>query len=146
MDTTVWSKVRSHPLLVDWFNGEVRAGRLLTCEVVALELLRSAQNTAAFNDQTEMLGVLDHCPSGAEQFARARAVQGVLSRCGQHRGIPPADLLIAASAEAAGVGVLHYDHDYDLIAEVSGQAVRWLAPAGVSAVTGSGGGSRGRST
>ncbi len=40
------------------------------------------------------------------------------------------DLLIAAAAEAGSVPVLHYDHDYDLIAEVSGQVVRWILPAG----------------
>ena len=40
------------------------------------------------------------------------------------------DLLIAAAAEAAGVTILHYDEDYDRIAALTGQAVRWLAPRG----------------
>jgi predicted nucleic acid-binding protein len=39
-------------------------------------------------------------------------------------------VLIAAAAEAAGVTVLHYDEDYDRIAEITGQPVRWLAPKG----------------
>ncbi|MGH3932160.1 MAG: PIN domain-containing protein [Pseudonocardiaceae bacterium] len=129
-DTSVWSKVRAQPALADWFNAEVRAGRIVTCGVVVLELLRSARNTVSFRAQSEMLEVLDHCPDGAPQFARAREVQALLADRGQHRGIPPADLLIAASAEAASVPVLHYDHDYDLIAEVSGQVVRWILPAG----------------
>ncbi|MDQ3152799.1 MAG: hypothetical protein M3R63_14160 [Actinomycetota bacterium] len=37
-DTTVWSKVRNRPGLTAWFNTEVRASRIWTCEVVALEL------------------------------------------------------------------------------------------------------------
>jgi len=41
-DTTVWSKIQPHEALARWFNEEVRAGRILTCDVVALELLRSA--------------------------------------------------------------------------------------------------------
>lgn len=129
-DTSVWSKARNQPALADWFNAEVRASRIVTCGVVILELLRSARNTVSFRAQSEMLDVLGRCPDGAPQFARAREVQALLADRGQHRGIPPADLLIAASAEVASVPVLHYDHDYDLIAEVSGQAAHWLLPAG----------------
>ena len=42
-----------------------------------------------------------------------------------------ADLLVAASAEAAGLPVLHYDADFDLIAEVTGQPMQWVVPRGV---------------
>ena len=51
----------------------------------------------------------------------------------QQRGAKIADLLIAAAAEAAGLVVLHYDHDLDLIAEVTGQPVEWILPAGAVA-------------
>jgi predicted nucleic acid-binding protein len=47
---------------------------------------------------------------------RAVNVQDALANKSQHRGAKIADLLIAAAAEAAGLVVLHYDHDYDLIA------------------------------
>jgi predicted nucleic acid-binding protein len=97
---------------------------------VVLELLRSARNTVSFRAQSEMLDVLDRCPDGVHQFTRAREVQGLLADRGRHRGIPPADLLIAAAAEASSVPLLHYDHDYDLISEVSDQVVRWIMPAG----------------
>ena len=40
------------------------------------------------------------------------------------------DLLIAAIAEAAGAIVWHYDEDYERIAEITGQAVEWVAPRG----------------
>jgi predicted nucleic acid-binding protein len=129
-DTSVWSKVRTQPALADWFNAEVRAGRIVTCGVVVLELLRSARNTVSFRAQSEILDVLDRCPDGEHQVTRAREVQALLADRGRHRGIPPADLLIAAAAEAGRVPVLHYDHDYDLIAEASGQVVRWILPAG----------------
>lgn len=129
-DTTVWSKVRAHERLADWFNLEVRAGRILTCSVVWLELLRSARNTEAFRAQARLLDLLEQCPIGPDEHARAREVQANLAARGRHRGVPPADLLIAAAAEAAGVPLLHYDHDFDLVAEVTGQAARWLAAAG----------------
>lgn len=61
---------------------------------------------------------------------RAVAVQDALAGRSQQRGAKIADLLIAAAAEAAGLVVLHYDHDFDLIADVTGQPVEWVLPAG----------------
>ena len=43
---------------------------------------------------------------------------------------PLPDLLIAAAAEAAGLPVLHYDTDFDLVAAVTGQESRWVVEAG----------------
>lgn len=61
---------------------------------------------------------------------RAVEVQDTLAEQSQHRGAKLADLLIAAAAEAADLVVLHYDHDFDLIAKVTGQPTEWLIPAG----------------
>ena len=40
------------------------------------------------------------------------------------------DLIIAAAAELSGATVLHYDADFDRIAEITGQAMEWIAPNG----------------
>ena len=61
---------------------------------------------------------------------RAVAVQDALAERSQQRGAKIADLLIAAAAEAAGLVVLHYEHDFDLIAEITGQPMEWIVPAG----------------
>jgi len=61
---------------------------------------------------------------------RALAVQDLLAGRSQQRGTKIADLLIAAAAEAADLVVLHYDHDFDLIAEMTGQPTEWIVPAG----------------
>jgi predicted nucleic acid-binding protein len=42
------------------------------------------------------------------------------------------DLLIAAAAERHGVAVLHYDHEYELIASVTGQPVEWVVQRGTA--------------
>ena len=59
-------------------------------------------------------------------------VQAGLARLStdNHKGVRPADLLIAAAAEAAGVEVLHYDSHFERIQEVTRQPMRWLAPKG----------------
>jgi hypothetical protein len=61
---------------------------------------------------------------------RAVAVQDALAERSQQRGAKIADLLIAAAAEAGRLVVLHYDHDFDLIAEITGQPTEWIVAAG----------------
>ena len=58
---------------------------------------------------------------------RAVAVQAALADRGQHRAPSIPDLLIAATAELAQLTVLHFDQDYELIADVTGQPVERLA-------------------
>jgi predicted nucleic acid-binding protein len=61
--------------------------------------------------------------------ARALVVQGILANRGEHRAPSVPDLLIAATAELAGLTVLHVDKDFELIAEVTGQEVERLGTA-----------------
>lgn len=52
---------------------------------------------------------------------RAVVVQSQLASAGQHRAPSVPDLLIAATAELAGLIVLHADKDFELIASLTGQ-------------------------
>jgi len=67
-----------------------------------------------------------------EVWQRALQVQAELATRSEHRGAALPDLLIAAAAERHRVAVLHYDHEYDLIASVTGQEVRWIVPRGTA--------------
>jgi predicted nucleic acid-binding protein len=58
---------------------------------------------------------------------RALDVQLLLADRGLHRAPSIPDLLIAATAEKAGLIVLAVDKDFDLIAEITGQPVQTLA-------------------
>lgn len=60
---------------------------------------------------------------------RAVHVQALLADRGHHRAVAVPDLLVAATAELAGLTVLHLDKDFDHIAAVTGQAVERLAMA-----------------
>ncbi len=57
---------------------------------------------------------------------RAVEVLTLLADRGQHRAPSVPDLMIAATAELAGLTVLHCDKDFDLIASVTGQTAEWL--------------------
>jgi predicted nucleic acid-binding protein len=57
---------------------------------------------------------------------RAVEVQLLLAGQGQHRAPSIPDLLIAATAEQAGLTVLHLDKDFELIADITGQPTERL--------------------
>lgn len=86
-----------------------------------------------FADIAAELAALPHAPltetaSNAAMLAQAElaATPGV-----SHR-VKPVDLLIASVASTAGIGVLHYDRDYDVIAEHSSLSFAsvWVAARG----------------
>jgi predicted nucleic acid-binding protein len=60
---------------------------------------------------------------------RAIEVQLRLADLGHHRAPSVADLMVAATAELAGLTVVHLDKDFELIAEVTGQPVERLVVA-----------------
>jgi predicted nucleic acid-binding protein len=57
---------------------------------------------------------------------RAVEVLMLLADRGQHRAPSIPDLIIAATAELAGLTVLHLDKDFALIAEITGQPIERL--------------------
>ena len=61
----------------------------------------------------------------------ALQTQHELAAIGHHR-LAPTDVLIAACAHTAGMGVLHYDRDYELLIEHASLKFEseWLAPPG----------------
>ena len=57
---------------------------------------------------------------------RAVEILTLLADRGQHRAPSIPDLIIAATAELAGLTVLHLDKDFDLIADITGQPMERL--------------------
>ncbi|HEX6456736.1 MAG TPA: PIN domain nuclease [Solirubrobacterales bacterium] len=118
------SEVREvlEPLLV--------AGEIATCGIVDLELLFSARDRATYRSLVEALRGMPRVPLEEGSVNRALGVQAMLAERSQHRAVPLPDLLVAACAESAGLTVLHYDADFDRIAELTGQPTQWIVPRG----------------
>lgn len=57
---------------------------------------------------------------------RSVEVLTLLADRGQHRAPSIPDLIIAATAELAGLTVLHLDKDFEIIADVTGQPIERL--------------------
>lgn len=106
------------------------AGRVATCAIVDLEVGWSARLGMDWEAIIDERRGFARVAVTAEVCERALAVQGLLAGRGQHRAVPIPDLLVAATAEAAGLVVLHYDADFELVAAVTGQAVEWVVPRG----------------
>lgn len=97
--------------------------------ITDLEYLYSARNSGEWHELNETINVFVSVEVQARHFSRALQVQKMLAdRSQRGRKIP--DLLVAAVAEDKNYIVLHYDSDFDLIAEVTGQSCQWVIPAG----------------
>lgn len=89
----------------------------------------SASNGGEWDALQRGLTIHPLVPIGLAEFHRALAVQRLLADNGlKGRKIP--DLLIAAAAEHAGLTVLHYDKDFELISSVTGQSNKWIVERG----------------
>ncbi len=104
-------------------------GALYMTEIVALELLYSARNADAYETRWHDLEALPWLRLSEAVAARALDIQHQLAGLGQHRR-PIPDLFVAAAALEHDATVLHYDHDFDLIAEATGLSARWIIPPG----------------
>lgn len=114
------------------FRDQVSRGHIGTCAPVVMELLYSARSHHEFERMRQDYGVLVSCPIGPREWERAIDIYAALSGRGamHQRQVGHADLLIAVAAESAGVPVLHYGGDFDLITEVAGIDTRWVRPQG----------------
>lgn len=129
VDTSVWAR-SALPAVREALAEPLRRGRVHTCGPVELELGVGARTLVDHRATRLRWRVLQRVPLDDAVVLRTQEVQEGLVERGHHRGVRLPDLLIAACAESAGLEVLHYDHDYDLIAEVTGQPVRWVAERG----------------
>lgn len=128
VDTSVLA--RAHQDVVgDRLTALAQAGQLWTCRLIDLEVVY-ASRARDVADVVEERRALPEAPITAEVMHRALQVAATMAASGHHRGAKPVDLVIAATAEAAGLAVLHYDDDYDRIATVTRQPMEWVAPAG----------------
>lgn len=130
-DTSAWARADHAQIAPRWIDA-ARAGELVVCPVVTLELLHDARDGEDVERVAAALTGLRQAPltrsvtDAAISAVRELAGAGA---AGSHR-VPVADALIAAAAAERGFGVLHYDHDFDRLAEVLSFTSQWIAPAG----------------
>lgn len=118
-------------------NSEVRAAvsplveqsRVGRCTMSDLETGFSARNANEWDALQRALSIFPVVDIVSSDFDQARESQRALAALGlKGRKVP--DLIIAAVALRMELTVLHYDRDFELIEQVTGQPTRWVVERG----------------
>ena len=114
--------------IAEW-NARIERGLVRLSTVTRLELGFSVRSGGAgreaFAQPPLSLMPVEHLSPAMED--RAFEIQMLLADRRQHRAPSIPDLLVAATAEKAGLTVLAVDKDFELIAHLTGQPVETLA-------------------
>jgi predicted nucleic acid-binding protein len=127
IDKSALVRLGSSPDADDWAS-RIERGLVRITTVTRLEVGYSARSgadlRAGLREPPVSAMPVEYLTPAIED--RAVEVLTLLADRGQHRAPSVPDLIIAATAELAGLTVLHCDKDFDLIASVTGQPAEWL--------------------
>ncbi len=130
IDTSAASRMQ-HPIVSNIIAPLISGGLVATCGALEFEALHSSRNATEYEQaRTDREFAYEYLPTNDVDWKRALALQRKLASKSQLRAVGMPDLLIAAVAERERVTVVHYDSDFDTIAEITGQPVRWVVPRG----------------
>ena len=129
-DKSALGRLKASPEISEVLDPLLIAGEVATCGMCDLEMLYSARSAERYAVVARHLRALPRVHITESVVDRALEVQARLAKRSQHLGIPFPDLIVAACAESADLTVMHYDADYERIAEVTGQPVEWVVPRG----------------
>jgi predicted nucleic acid-binding protein len=118
VDTSVVVRLRQDRDLAQRWRDAIRAGRVAICPPVEVELTRAAASKADRDDLHRALGAFTWQPVPQRVWEAVAHIQDALVDRAQHRGPSVVDLLVAATAHAWGLTVLHVDSDFDTMAGV----------------------------
>jgi predicted nucleic acid-binding protein len=127
IDKSALVRLAASPDAADWAM-RIERGLVRITSVSRLEVgysARSGQELRAGLRQPPLSSMpVEYLTPAIED--RAVEVLTLLADRGQHRAPSIPDLIIAATAELAGLTVLHLDKDFEVIAQVTGQPIERL--------------------
>lgn len=127
IDTSAYVRLGATVDAALWVE-RIKRGLVRVATVTRLEMGYSAQSGQGLRDEVRQ-PPLSFMPTEYQTPVmedRAVEIQLLLADRGQNRSASIPDLLVAATAEIAGLTVLHLDKDFDLIAQVTAQQVERL--------------------
>jgi predicted nucleic acid-binding protein len=127
IDKSALVRPAASPDAADW-AGPIEGGLVRITTVTRLEIgcsARSGPDLRAGLQQPPLSSMpVEYLTPAIED--RAVEILTLLADRGQHRAPSVPDLIIAATAELAGLTVLHLEKDFDVIAEITSQPVQRL--------------------
>jgi predicted nucleic acid-binding protein len=136
LDTSVWARLRDGRITgraADRLLARLERGELALTEPLLLEMRYSARDSLDFALLAEELDAVPLLELDGAAIRHSLDAQSQLAaRPGVSHRVKPIDLLVAGVADRYGATVLHYDADYDLLAERTDLAFasRWAAERG----------------
>jgi predicted nucleic acid-binding protein len=128
-DTSVLTRVAKRDDVRATIRRFMASSSLARSTVSDLEIGASARDADEWDTLLRANRTLVAVDVDPGDVVRAGGVQRALAAAGL-RGRKLPDLLIAAAAERRGLVMLHYDQDFELIADVTGQPHEWVVPRG----------------
>jgi predicted nucleic acid-binding protein len=127
IDKSALIRIPDSPDVAQW-NNRIERGLVHLTNITRLEIGYSARSGASarqdFRRSPLAAMPVQYLTPAIED--RALEVQLLLADIGKHRAPSIPDLLIAATAELVGLTVLHFDKDFDVISELTGQPTHRL--------------------
>jgi len=130
-DTSVFARL-SRPSVAAAFSPLAAGGMVTLCAPVAFELGYAARSPDDYRAVADRLSSFSPVPTTDADHRRALEIQAGIAARSQHRALSMVDALVAAVAEARDLVVLHYDADFELVAEITGQRQEWVVPRGTA--------------
>ncbi|MCP3817710.1 PIN domain nuclease [Streptomyces sp. A3M-1-3] len=130
IDTSAAHRIMRPEPLAMW-KSALTAGRIGMCAATEVEALYSAKSAAHYREMREAFGDLyawHVVPEDA--WLSVLEMQRLLVEAGCGRSAGLVDLLVAATAMHHRLTVLHYDRDFETVAEHIGLRTQWLAAPG----------------
>ena len=130
-DTSALIQATRDPAVAAELREALAADDVAINEAVLLEYLNGARNAAEYARFDEALRAVRWLTTTPDDWQRALEVHRMLAGTGpgHQRSVRLVDLIVAAVAERHHYPIAHVDRDYDRIASLTGQPVRWVAPA-----------------
>ena len=108
----------------------IAEGKIALCAPVAFELGFSARSGADHDAIMSRIDAFESAPTTEGDHQRALDLQRLLAQQGHHRALSLVDALVAAVAETRNLTILHYDADFELVSNITGQPSHWVVEPG----------------
>lgn len=115
--SAVWRLLRRQ--IPEPWPTHVARGLVAMCPPVEAELMTGMRADREYEPFLSVLRrTFGRCPALDDPWRRIHAVQRDLIAIGHHRGPSPMDILVALTAEAHGLTLIHADQDFASVAKV----------------------------
>jgi predicted nucleic acid-binding protein len=128
-DTSAWMQARRDTRARDLLLSATERGDICWCWPVRYELMVDARGPEGIAAVERTLDGLREIPVDRGVQRAALATMRELAAAGSHGAhrFPLTDLTVAAAAQDAGIGILHFDQHLERLGDHLGVEARWIS-------------------